>query len=207
MDHMRPQRIVEAAAGLVQAGTPLEEVHRQVITAASAAVPAPSWQAIAGISTRRDTELLAQWISEQLHAPTAPADLTGLWFGLYETRPEPDGPARAVLELAGWAGFPHDQQWLQHLNWRPGTAPAPGLGQLLPLAAADPPEAYELAGYAVVLAYAMALSMDAVEAAAACGSLTDRPLLAIAVGFHDGDIALLGTAHHGQTTRSAITWI
>lgn len=133
--------------------------------------------------------------------------MSGLWFGLYEVLPGHGETQQAMMELAGGPGFPDRDDWLFHLTWRAGYAPLPGLGSVLPLAASGPLQVRDLAGYAVVLTYAMALALDAIEAAPIEPFLQSRPVLGIATGFHDGDIALIGTAHNGRINRTEITWI
>ena len=207
MDRGRPGQIMGTAFDLIKAGSPLEVVHREVVSTAGAAVPSPCWRAIAGVDTNRDVEALAGWLVDRICSPGVPAGLSGLWFGLYEVFSERGGGVEAAIELVGGSGFPKDEQWLFHLSRRAGFAPTPGLGELLPLAASAAPQVRDLVAYAVVLAYAMALSVDAIEAAGVSALLGGRPLLGVAAGFHDGDIALVGIARDGRVNRSAIAWI
>lgn len=169
--------------------------------------PSPCWEAIAGIDTHQDVVALATWLAQLSRSAAIPPDVSGLWFGLYEVLPEQGEAAQAVMELAGGPGFPDQEDWLLHLTWRAGQAPLPGLGAVLPLAAFGTPQVRELAEYAVVLTYAMALTLDAIEAARIEPFLESRPVLGIATGFHDGDIALIGIAHNGRIDRSEFTWI
>jgi hypothetical protein len=204
---MESAQIVSAAAGLIKAGRPLQAVHREVTRQASNVAPSRCWQAIADIDTHHDVAALATWLAQLARSGAIPADVSGLWFGLCELLPERGGTVQAAMELAGGPGFPDQHDWLLHLTWRAGYAALPGLGAVLPLAASGTPQVRELAEYAVVLTYAMALTLDAIEAAELEPFLESRPVLGIATGFHDGDIALIGIARNGRTDRSEFTWI
>jgi hypothetical protein len=208
VDDALPVQIVDTAVDLVKRGLPLEAVHREVVRVGSSAMPSPCWQAIADVDTRRDVSDLAGWLTEQVCSPAAPDELSAVWLGLHEEYSAAAGGCEAAMELTGGCGYPRDEQWLFHLDWRPGPVPAPGLGELLPLAASGPEEMRDLVAYAVVLGYAMALSADAIEAAGVNILLDARPMLtAVATGFCDGDIALIGTMGNGRLDRSAISWI
>jgi hypothetical protein len=200
-------QVVELAGNLVSAGRPLAVVHREVVARASSMAPAACWTAIAEIDTRADVDATSAWLAAALDSSDPPADLSGLWFGLYEIEPAQGTGVEAAIDVAGGPGFPDDDDWLFNLTWNAGYAPARGLGRLLPLSVAETEDVRWLVSYAVVLSYAMALSADVVDQLGAGALLGGRPSLGIVTGFHDGDITMVGTAGATAFTRSGVSWI
>ena len=208
-DSALPSQVVERAVELVSRGRPFDEIMGDVLGIVDGARPSPIWSTIASVDRSADVSALGSWTVDKVSQHPTPSRLTGLWFGLYEVGPDdeeyPTG-AEAVLELSGGQGFPDDPDWLFKQDWHPGGyAPTSGLRSLLSIAASSD-DHFEIVSYAVVLAYSLGLVSAMLDTTDPSQVLRGADQLGIAVGFHDGDIALLGVLSASGLDRSSMGW-
>lgn len=197
-------QLVDEATALVRSGEPFKTVHERVVALGAEGLPSPAWDDIAALDVGADVERTCAWLLRQIDERPPPDDLSGVWFGLYEVRGAVPGRFEAVAAVTGAPGFP-DPDWLKGRNWEPpGYAPTTGLRSLLPLAFAGGPEVRGLVASAVVLAYGLGFTAAVVDAVDRAKLLAGRPELAVATGFADGNVALVGVLTPAGLDRSRL---
>ena len=195
-------RLLDAAVGALRSGKPCADLVGEVVGLAAAEAPSPVWDAIAATDIAADVARTRPWFLRQFEERPPPADLTGLWFGLYVVRGAGPGRTEATVALSGGPGFP-DPAWLTNQTWEvAGYLPTAGLRGLLPLAAAEEPEVRALVAGPVVFAYSMALAAAVVDDPGASVILGDRPQLGVVVGLPGGDTVVAGVLTAGGFDRS-----
>lgn len=207
MDHEIGVRLVEKGIHLVRSKEPFDVVLGEIIGSGRESMPSTAWAALAGTDLERDVDALNPWLVQMMTG--APRHIDAIWFGLYEDteRELRASTTRTVLELSGGAGFADGSDWLFKQDWYPGVpAPTPGLGDLLARAGSEDQEVRSLIAYAVVFVYALGLVAATLDASDPVQLLGDRQRLGIAVGHHDGDIAVLGVLDAAGLDRSTIGW-
>jgi hypothetical protein len=109
---------------------------------------------------------------------------------------------RLPSELPAVRGTPipsglFDESWAA-----PGLLAAPGLRSLNHLAAEGHDDVYALTSYALVFTYAASMALDVIS-----GGTFGARKLAVACGFHDGDVALLDKVDGQDFTRTEPGWV
>lgn len=197
-------QLVDEATGLVRSGQPFTAVFDRVVALGAEALPSPAWDDIAAIDVKADVDRTCAWLVRQIDERPPPDEMSGVWFGLYERRGSVPGRFEAVTAVTGAPGFP-DPHWLDGRNWEPpGYAPAGGLSALLPFAFAGGPELRDLVASAVVLAYGLGFTAAVVDGVDQAKLLGGRAELAVATGFADGEVALVGILTPSGLDRSRL---
>lgn len=185
-------RLLDVATASVRAGQPFAAVVGEVVGLAATDMPSPTWEAIAGTDTAADVAKATPWLLRQFDERPPPADLSGLWCGLYVVRSSSPGRIDAMVAMSGGPGYP-DPGWSSSQAWEAaGYVPAPGLRALLSLAAEEEPDVRAVVAGPVVFAYSLALVaaiLDDVGSALLVGGLAQ---LGVVVGVPKAETVVLG---------------
>lgn len=209
MDFDLASAVVERALDDVRARRPLADVFSRALDLLDSSRPAPLWRQLRATDTATDLQATEVVVRGLVRASLPPPGLSGLWFGLHEIAELDDlSDVQPVISLTGGTTFP-DDDWLFDQDWSPSEfLPTPVLRGLASGASVDDdPDLAWLVTYALTFAYAVGLVAEVLRGDAGGALLGDRASLAVAVGFHDGDIVLLGSLSADGLDTADMDWV
>lgn len=195
---MRFDNVLQTLLQSLGKGDTVEEGMRSVIDACTRMRPHPDWNTFSEIDFRNEPNDLRTWILG-ISNDFPPNDrLAGLFFGLFTFHDETSDEELTDLVLAGTTDYkPDDSTWVESTrelwdSWGPFEAQSEVLRTICRRAYATDDALENDAEYPLCLAYSTLAVTHALSEVTVRSISKTRDRLGVAVGFHDGDILILG---------------
>lgn len=172
---------------------PLSASMNRVVDACNDSYPHEDWSYFRNLEYD-NWESLHQWMDEIFHDHPPPANLAGLWFGLFN--PIYGDDPTADVNISGSSRFdpdPDDNSWAVESVWPPINRPAHSsiLSEIY-TTAYRPNGLGNDAEWSLCLAYGCLVIRILIQSGTPSHFLGSSPSLGVAVGFNSGDFILLG---------------
>ncbi|MES2643917.1 MAG: hypothetical protein V4850_30795 [Myxococcota bacterium] len=197
--HLELSAAADYILGLVRAGTPAAPLFRSLVDWCASQRPHPSWTALRGLDIEGELSRCRTWFGELLETEPPPADITGFYFGVFDTV-EDDRAVRTELYAAG--GRHGEDEWLSRVRhgwWPEGRySNSRYLAEVYAISHAD-------GGLENDADYPLGLAFAIVVARELANSLGPRQGECwVAAGFDAGDILEVGSIGPGGLQLSLV---
>lgn len=180
---------------VVKSKLSVAEGFQRVIQFCAREVPHPDWAPLHALDVDGDASHLREWLETIMHATSPPAEVTGLWFGLFN--PIVDGRPTADVRVIGAPYSSEDPDWIFRERWGQGTPRAGSavLDAVLQIAYGREDSLGIDAEYPLCLVYA-ALAIRQLAQSMGPELLRDAEQRVLNVGFDSGDFICIGALRH-----------
>lgn len=185
------RRLFDEIERAVKSDVPVADGLLRIIQFCEAARPHPDWRALRSLDVAGDLQHLQRWLEAILRTQPPPAQVTGLWFGLFN--PVVRGLVTADVHLIGAPYDADDPDWLFRKRWGEDTPDASsGVLNAIYRVAYDGSDGLgNDAEYPLCLTYA-ALAIRHLAGLMGPTLLGDASQRVLHVGFDSGDFLCIG---------------